>query len=139
MIFKYIIFQQGSITIINALKGQNHQHRATPCDWMTEPFRALKGRQQRSYRMTPFQGSYLPVCAFHRALPDAKCYKAFSLNNRYKLFIFSFHQNLTFHKKVYQNRTLSVRFRYTFIFPKNCKRLIFSMLQFWHDYCIAIT
>ena len=23
--------------IIKALKGQNHQHGATPCDWRTEP------------------------------------------------------------------------------------------------------
>ena len=64
MIFKYHI-------IINALKGQNHQHRATPCEWMTKPFQALKGRQQTMFRLTPFQGSNLRLCPFHRALPDA--------------------------------------------------------------------
>ena len=34
-----------SLTISNALQGQNHQHRATPCDWRTEPLQALKGRK----------------------------------------------------------------------------------------------
>ena len=42
-------------TITKALKGRQHQHRATPCDWMTEPFLALKGRQQTMFRLTPFQ------------------------------------------------------------------------------------
>ena len=41
-------------------------------------------------RLSHFQGSNFRVRPFHRALPDAKCYKAFSLNNCYKLFIFSF-------------------------------------------------
>ena len=63
MIFKYII--------IKALKGRKHQHRATPCDWMTEPSQALKGRQQRMIRLAPFQGSNSRVCPSHRALPDA--------------------------------------------------------------------
>ena len=58
-------------SIISALKVQNHQHRATPCDWMTETFQALKGRNQVSFQITPFQGSNLRVCPFHRALPDA--------------------------------------------------------------------
>ena len=40
--------------IANALKGQNHQHRATPCDWMTASFQALKGRH------IPTQG-FIPV------------------------------------------------------------------------------
>jgi len=26
------------MTKLNAPKGQNHQRRATPCDWITEPF-----------------------------------------------------------------------------------------------------
>ena len=63
MIFKYVI--------TNALKGQSHQRRATPCDWITEPFQALKGRYQASFQITPFQGSNLFVYPFHRALPDA--------------------------------------------------------------------
>ena len=54
-----------------ALKGQNHQHRATPCDWMTEPFQTLKGRQQAIFRLTPLQGSNSRACPSHRALPDA--------------------------------------------------------------------
>jgi hypothetical protein len=58
-------------TIIKALKGQNHQHRATPCDRMTEPFQALKGRQRALCRITPFQGSNSRMRSFHRALPDA--------------------------------------------------------------------
>ena len=44
--------------IIKALKGRNHQHRATPCDWSLN----------------------LRVFPFHRALPDANANKAFSLN-----------------------------------------------------------
>ena len=66
MIFKNIIFRQGSITIINALKGQNHQHRATPCDWMTEPSQALKGRQQTRFRLAPFQGCATISVIYHR-------------------------------------------------------------------------
>jgi len=54
-----------------ALKGQNHQHRATPCDWSTETFQALKGRQQTLYWLTPFQGFNSHVLLLHRALPDA--------------------------------------------------------------------
>jgi hypothetical protein len=61
MIFKYII--------ISALKGHNHQHRATPCDWRTEPFQALKGRKPTL--LSPFQGLGLCMLPFHRALPDA--------------------------------------------------------------------
>ena len=70
MIFKHVI--------TNALKGQNHQRRATPCDWKTEPFQALKGRHQTLFtgslfRITPLQGFDLCMCPcpFHRALPDA--------------------------------------------------------------------
>ena len=58
MISKHIIFRQG-LTIIKALKGQNHQHRATPCDWMTQPFQALKGRHQTLCR--PFRAQ-ICVC-----------------------------------------------------------------------------
>ena len=83
----------------NVLKGQNHQHRATPCDWRTEPLQALKGREQNIVWLTPFnfrrtqpfrlsvQGLNLRVFPFHRALPDANANKAFSLNYSYKLFI----------------------------------------------------
>ena len=78
MIFKYII---------SALKGQNHQHRATPCDWRTEPLQALKGRHKAMCRIAPFQGLKLHVVPFHRALPDAYANKAFSLNYSYKLYI----------------------------------------------------
>jgi len=63
MIFKH--------AIANALKGQNHQRRATPCDWKTDPFQALQGRHQKLFRITPFQGLNLCMCLFHRALPDA--------------------------------------------------------------------
>jgi len=63
MIFKLVI--------ANALKGQNHQRRATPCDWKTELFQALKGRNQGLSLMSPFQGLNLCMCPFHRALPDA--------------------------------------------------------------------
>ena len=80
MIFRYII--------INALKGQNHQHRATPCDWRTKTLQALKGREQNVVWLSPFQGSNLRVFPFHRALPDANAHKVFSLNYSYKLFIF---------------------------------------------------
>ena len=71
----------------NALKGQNHQHRATPCDWRTAPFQALKGRKLIQHLLSPFQGLNLRVFPFHRALPDANANKAFSLNFSYKLFI----------------------------------------------------
>ena len=72
-----------SLTISNALQGQNHQHRATPCDCRTEPLQALKGQEQSLYWLTPFdfrraqpfrlsvQGLNWRVCPFHRALPDA--------------------------------------------------------------------
>ena len=53
-----------------ALKGQNHQHGATPCDWRTEPLQALKGRQILNW-LTPLQGLNSHVFPFHRALPDA--------------------------------------------------------------------
>ena len=77
-------------TISKALKGQKHQHRATPCDWMTEPFQALKGRQQTMFRLTPFQGSNSCVCPSHRALPDAiaKRLSAFTLTTCYMFLIF---------------------------------------------------
>ena len=58
-------------TINKALKGQKHQHRATPCDWITDPFQALKGRNFASFLITPFQGSNFRVHPFHRATPDA--------------------------------------------------------------------
>jgi len=45
MIFKYVN--------IYALKGKNHQRRATPCDWRAEPFQALKGRNPKRYLMSP--------------------------------------------------------------------------------------
>jgi len=64
MIFKHVI-------IANALQGQNHQRRATPCDWKTEPFQALQGRNQDLSLMSPFQGLDLCMCPLHRALPDA--------------------------------------------------------------------
>ena len=60
-----------SLNISNALKGQNHQHRATPCDWSAEPLQALKGRHQTLCRLTPFQGLKSRMYPFHRALPDA--------------------------------------------------------------------
>ena len=41
--------------ITKALKGQNHQHRATPCNWVIETFQALKGRDFASFLITPFQ------------------------------------------------------------------------------------
>ena len=70
-------------TINKALKGQKHQHRATPCDWRTKPLQALKGRHKAMCRITPFdfrraqpfrfsvQGSNLRVFTLHRATPDA--------------------------------------------------------------------
>jgi len=63
MIFKYFIIQ--------ALKGQYHQHRATPCNWSEEPFQALKGRNPKRYLMSPLQGLNLRMYPFHRTLPDA--------------------------------------------------------------------
>ena len=80
MIFKYII---------SALQGQNHQYRATPCDWRTEQLQALKGRHPAHCLMSPFQGLNLHVSPFHRALPDAYANKAFSLNYSYKLYFAS--------------------------------------------------
>ena len=74
--------------IIKALKGQNHQRRATPCDWMTQPFQALKGRNQASFQISPFQGSNLHVYPFHRALPDANAKRLSALTTCYMLFIF---------------------------------------------------
>jgi hypothetical protein len=58
-------------TTANALKGQNHQRRATPCDCRVGQFQALKGRQQTMCRLTPFQGLGSRMYPFHRALPDA--------------------------------------------------------------------
>ena len=60
-----------NIIITNALKGQNRQHRATPCDWRTKSLQALKGRHKVMCRIMPFQGSNLRMFTFHRALPDA--------------------------------------------------------------------
>ena len=71
MIFKYFI--------INSLKGQYHQHRATPCNWIDEPFQALKGQHQVSFRITPFQGLNLRMYPFHRALPDANAKRLLAL------------------------------------------------------------
>ena len=73
-------FLGGNLYITNALKGQKHQHRATPCDWITEPFQALKGRYQTSFQITPFQGSNLRVYSFHRALPDANAKRLSALD-----------------------------------------------------------
>ena len=83
MVFRYIIAIFRLRLKTNALKGQNHQHRATPCDWITGTIQALnrkperlsstnvKGRQQMTCRITPFQGLDMCVHLFHRALPDA--------------------------------------------------------------------
>ena len=60
------------------VNGQNHQHRATPCDWRTEPLQALQGRQMLHW-LTPLRGLHSRVFPFHRALPDANANKAFSL------------------------------------------------------------
>ena len=38
------------------VKGQNHQHRATPCDRKTEAFQALKGRKPIQRLLSPLQG-----------------------------------------------------------------------------------
>jgi hypothetical protein len=83
MNFKYVmtIFRLRSIT--NALQGQNHQHRATPCDWRTETFQALnrkperlsstnvKGRKPIQRLLSPFQGFQPYMISLHRALPEA--------------------------------------------------------------------
>ena len=58
-------------TTANALKGQNHQRRATPCDWRTETIQALKGRKPIQRLLSPFQGFHPHVLSLHRALPDA--------------------------------------------------------------------
>ena len=70
-------------TTANALKGQNHQRRATPCDCRAGQFQALnrkperlsstkvKGRRQTMCRLAPFQGLGSRMYPFHRALPDA--------------------------------------------------------------------
>ena len=68
-----------NLNISNALKGQNHQHRATPCERRTEPLQALKGRNPAQYMISPFQGLDLRTLSFRRALPYAIEYKAFSL------------------------------------------------------------
>jgi len=54
-----------------ALQGQNHQRRATPCDWIVGPLQALKGRNPGQCLMSPLRGLHLRVFPFHRALPDA--------------------------------------------------------------------
>ena len=76
--------------IKDALKGQNHQHRATPCDRITEPSQALKGRNYASFQMTPFQGSNSCVCMFHRALPDANAKRLSALKLQIQVVCFSF-------------------------------------------------
>ena len=63
----------------NALQGQNHQRRATPCDCRAVQFQALKGRQQTMYRLTPFQGLGSRMYPFHRALPDANAIRLSAL------------------------------------------------------------
>jgi len=74
------------------VNGQNHQHRATPCDWRTEPLQALQGRQMLHWltpvdfrRTQPFRlsvrGLHPRVFPFHRTLPDANANKAFSLTS----------------------------------------------------------
>ena len=74
--------------ITKALKGQKHQHGATPFEWMTQPFQALKGRQQAMFRLTPFQGSNLRVYPSHRALPDAIAKRLSALMICYMFLIF---------------------------------------------------
>ena len=98
MIFRNIIFCQDSIAITNALKGQNHQHRATPCDWITQPFQALKGQNQASL-FRPFRASNLRVYPFHRVLPDAnaKRLSAFTTVTDSLFFNFKF-QTINFNK-----------------------------------------
>jgi hypothetical protein len=85
--------------IANARKGQNHQRRATPCEWKIELFQALnrkperlsstkvKGRRQALCRMPPLQDLNSRIYPSHRALSDANANKAFSLNYDYKFFI----------------------------------------------------
>ena len=70
-------------TTAKALQGQNHQRRATPCDWRTVTFQALKGRKPIQRLLSPFdirraqpfrlsvQGFHPHVLSLHRALPDA--------------------------------------------------------------------
>ena len=42
-----------------------------PVIWWDEPFQALKGRRQVSFRIAPLQGLNLRMYPFHRATPDA--------------------------------------------------------------------
>ena len=70
MIFKYMK---------NALKGRNHQHRATPCDCRTDPLQAPKGREPKNILLSPLQGLNLRVFPFHRALPDANAIRLSAL------------------------------------------------------------
>ena len=58
-------------SITKALKGQKYQYKATPCDWITETFQALKGQDDVSFLMMPFQSSNSRMCTFHRVLSDA--------------------------------------------------------------------
>jgi len=51
----------------NARKGQNHQRRATPCEWKTELFQALN---RKPFRLS-VQGLNSRIYPFHRALPNA--------------------------------------------------------------------
>ena len=70
---------------MNTLKGQNHQHRATPCDWSAESFQALKGCNSERYPISPFQCSNLRAYPFHRTTPDAlaNMLSAFTVKNLY--------------------------------------------------------
>ena len=71
MMFKYIVN--------HALKGQNHQHRATPCDWMMKPFQALKGRNQASVPYYALSGLKFVCASISSGVTRCYGYKAFSL------------------------------------------------------------
>jgi len=72
MIFKYFIINALNLAKrSHASKGENHQHKATPCNWSDDPFIALKGRNLKRYMMSPLQGLNLRIYPFHRTLPDA--------------------------------------------------------------------
>ena len=67
-------------TTANALKGQNHQRGATPCDWRTDTFQALKGRKTIQRLLSPFQGFHPQVLSLHRALPNANAIRLSALS-----------------------------------------------------------
>jgi len=83
----------------NARKGQNHQRRATPCEWKIELFQALnrkperlsstkvKGRHQTLCRITPLQGLNSRIYPFHRALSDANAKRLSALTMIISFFI----------------------------------------------------